>query len=131
MNRFNAARKAGFTLLEVMIALAVLAVASAGLVSAVSQNVRQGGYLEEKTLALWVAGNRLAEMRVARAFPGTGRATDEAELGGREWKIQVETSETSHPGLRRVEVSVAPGSREFGRDFRPIVTLTGFLGQPQ
>lgn len=122
---------AGFTLLEVMIALAVLAVASAGLVSAVSQNVRQGGYLEEKTLAMWVAGNKLTEMRVSGAFPGKGRASDEAELGGREWKIQVEASETSHPGLRRVEVSVGRASGEFGRDFRPIVTLTGFLGQKQ
>ena len=131
MKHSRKCRQAGFTLLEVMIALAVLAVASAGLVSAVSQNVRQGGYLEEKTLALWVAGNRLAEMRVSRAFPGKGRATDETEMGGREWKIQVETSETSHPGLRRVEVSVAAAGGEFGRDFRPIVTLTGFLGQPQ
>lgn len=123
-------RQRAFTLLEVMVALAVLAVAAAGLIGAVSQNVRQSGALEERTVALWLAQNQLTEMQVTRQFPKVGRNTERAEMAGRDWTLQVETTETSHPGLRRVEIGVAPATDDFREERNTIVTLTAFLGQP-
>ncbi len=123
-------RQPGFTLLEVMIALAVLAVAAAGLISSVSQNIRQSGALEERTVALWLAQNQITELQVRHEFPEAGRRTEKVEMAGREWELTLETTETSHPGLRRVEVGVAAARDDFRRERSSIVTVTAFLGAP-
>lgn len=122
-------RSNGFTLLEVMIALAVLSVCSAGLITAVSQTVRQGGRLEEKTLATWVANNRIAEMRATRTYPRIGRETGTAVMAGREWALDIQTFRTPERDLRRVEVGVAPKTEGFQDEIAPAVIVTTYLGQ--
>lgn len=121
----------GFTLLEVMIALAVLSVCSAGLITAVSQTVRQGGRLEEKTLATWVANNRIAEMRATRAYPRIGRESATASMGDREWILDIQTFRTPTRDLRRVEVGVAAKVDGFQGEVSPAVIVTTYLGKPE
>ncbi len=60
----NGARHRGFTLLEVLVALAVLAIAMAALIKTGGENTRSAAYLRDKTLAQWVAMNVIAEQRL-------------------------------------------------------------------
>lgn len=121
----------GFTLLELMIALAVLAVVSIAVFGRGGETVRQLGALEEKTLARWLAEDAVAQMRLARlagAEPmraGTDRRR--VTRGERDWRVVAETTETSHPTLFRVEVAVYAIAE--GRDVGPLDTLTAFVGR--
>lgn len=121
----------GFTLLELMIALAVLAVVSIAVFGRGGETVRQLGALEEKTLARWLAEDAVAQMRLARlASEEPMRAgTDRRRVtrGERDWRVVAETTETSHPTLFRVEVAVYAVAE--GRDVGPLDTLTAFVGR--
>lgn len=131
MSAHRKANRQGFTLLEVMIALAVLSVCSAGLISAVSQTIRQGGRLEEKTLATWVANNQIAEMRATRAYPRIGRQTARASMADRDWALDIQTFRTPTRDLRRVEVGVAVRQAGFQGEISPVVVVTTYLGKPE
>lgn len=119
-------RNAGFTLLEVLVALAVLAVALGALVRAGADSAGNLTYLRDKTFAHWVAMNRIVELRLAEEWPATGTRSGRAEMGGREWRWQAEVAETDDRAIRRVEVAVYP---ETERD-TPLVRRTGFLPEP-
>ena len=109
----------------------MLSVCSAGLITAVSQTVRQGGRLEEKTLATWVANNKIAEMRATRAYPRIGRETDNTTMADRDWVLDVQTFSTPSRDLRRVEVGVAVKVDGFQGDINPAVIVTTYLGNPE
>ena len=64
-------RQHGFTLLEVMVALAVIAFALAAAVSAVSGNTRNAAGLQQRTYAHWVAMNKMAELQISQQWPAT------------------------------------------------------------
>lgn len=104
-------KQAGFTLIEVMMALMVFAVVSIGISRVTSQGAQNALYLQEKTLATWVAQNRLVELRLSnelreRTFTST------VEMAGREWHVEAKVE--SLPPSTLVEslfegtVSVAP-----------------------
>ena len=86
-------------------------------------------YLRNKTLAGWVALNRIAEQELQEEWPSPGTSEGEARMAGRTWTWTVEVSETSDNDVRRVEVTVRPGrdeDREAGATLR-----TAFIGRPQ
>ena len=99
-------RMVGFTLLEVMIALAILSVASAGLVSATGGYLRQTQKIEDKVLAAWVADNWLNELRLAESAPTAGGLKAEASMAGRQWDLQADVIQTNSPLLYRLEIEV-------------------------
>ena len=121
----------GFTLLELMIALAVLAVVSIAVFGRGGETVRQLGALEEKTLARWLAEDAVAQMRLARLASEepmrTGTDRRRVTRGERDWRVVAETTETAHPTLFRVEVAVYTIAE--GRDVGPLDTLTAFVGR--
>ncbi|OPX55033.1 general secretion pathway protein I [Oceanospirillum multiglobuliferum] len=96
----------GFTLLEVMIALAILAVASAGLVTAAGGYIKQSQRLEDKVFAAWAAENWLNELRLAEKAPEVGEASAQAEMAGRQWLLRAQVSSTSSAQLRRLDIKV-------------------------
>ena len=108
MSRPTRRPQAGFTLMEVLIAVAVLAIALGALTKSASDNARNAAYLEEKTLAHWVGINKATELRLANAWPDPGRANGSEELGNRQWLWQMEISVTPEPDLRRIDIAVAP-----------------------
>ena len=120
----------GFTLIEMLVALTVIAVVGLAVSSAIGNVVSQTYTLEQRLMAHWVAENHLARVRLARfgntdAVP-TGRETERVRMSGRNWRIEREITETTHPWLRRIEVEVYEVAD--GDDIGPLDTLVGFLG---
>ncbi|EAS62977.1 type II secretion system protein GspI [Photobacterium angustum] len=98
--------KQGFTLLEVLVALAIFAVAALGIMKAVSQHLNTLGYLEEKTFAAMVADNELAQLHLSGQYP-TSSKTGKSTLADREWYWTVKSIKTQQKLLRQIEISVA------------------------
>ncbi len=124
---FPGARRRGFTLLEVLVATAIFAVAALGLLNAQSSQVRTNQHLGDKTFAHWVALNRLAELRLEKAFPEVGQGESTARMAGREWLVTTQVQATPVANVRLVVISVAENSRDFGDKPPPITRVTGFL----
>lgn len=113
----------GFTLIEVLIALAVVALAMLGLTRVATMQVRDFDALRERTLAGWVAANVLEETRIAVSLPATGRSNGRVEFASRAWRWTRDVSATPDPQLRRIDVQV------FTEDtHEPVASLAGFAG---
>lgn len=115
---------AGFSLLEVLIALAVFSTAALAMLSFSTRIVAQHSLLEEKTLALWVAENTLEEFRMQRPWPAGGHQERWVENSERRWKVSIDVEDTVQAGLRRMVVEVR---RE--NDPAPLAALTGYRGE--
>ena len=123
MQRAAVAR--GFTLIEVLAALVIVALGMLGVIQAVTQTARNGTYLREKTIAHWVAMNVITEQRLQASPPNTSEASDEVELAGQRWRWTLTVTQTSVDSMRRMDVAVRPADRPDGD---PLVTVTGFYG---
>ena len=119
-------RATGFTLLEVLVALAVLAIAMGAIINAVTQSIANTAYLRDQTLASWVALNQVNERLLdSEPWPEEGSRDGSAELANRAWRWQVRFAKTDDPDLRRIEVTVR--TAENG----PVLsTLTAFKANP-
>jgi general secretion pathway protein I len=100
-------RESGFTLVEAVVALAIVALGMMALYMQLNQYAVTATYMEEKTLASWIATNRLTELSVEPSWPELGTEENEIEFAGRSWRYTVDVSETQVENLRRVDVSVA------------------------
>ena len=110
----------GFSLIEALVALAVLAIATVGLIGAVEQHIDSTRAMELRSAAMWVAENRLAELGVGAA------AGDRVTMLDTNWTVAASKRATDDPEIARVRISV---TRE--GDKTPIATLDGFLDQPE
>jgi len=96
----------GFTLVEVLVALAVLAIALAAVMRAMGQAVDTTVSLREHDVALWVAQNRMAEHEMRKDWPATDTKDGDAQMGGEKWYWREQVSTTPEPKLRRIEITV-------------------------
>lgn len=119
---------AGFTLLEVLVALGVLALTMAAVIKAVGSYTGNQVYLRDRTLAVWVARNVLAEQQLEAAWPGVGELKGTADMGRREWRWLATVTQTEEAELRRLDVEVQ--LVDVDEDTRPLAVLSGFLWQP-
>lgn len=123
---------AGFTLVEMLIALVILAVASVALYGRSGQAVSTLYSLEQRTMANWIAQDQLTRLRLNQRFSEqpviTGRESEDLFTVGRLWAIDTEVTDTEVETMWRVEVSVSVVSEDTGKG-EPVVTATGFLGQ--
>lgn len=122
----------GFTLIEMLVALVILAVASVAIYGRSGQAVSTLYSLEQRTLANWIAQDYMTRRRLQqRANPGPvdiGRESEELFSGGRLWAIEAEVTQTDLETMQRIEVAVSTVSEDVGRS-DPILTAVGFLGR--
>ncbi|MDZ4760810.1 MAG: type II secretion system minor pseudopilin GspI [Alphaproteobacteria bacterium] len=112
--------EAGFSLLEALIALSILAVAAAALIGAAEAHIDRVRGLEHRAVASWVAEDELTELRLASGQPTA--STHDREMAGETWRIEIRPSPTSDPELARVDISVSGAS-----DRAPAASLSGFV----
>lgn len=120
----------GFTLIEVMVALAIFVAIALALDSTMSANVRGVTRMEEKTLAEWIASNKLVELQVYQKWPGNGRQDDESEFAGRKWFVETEVADGPFPDTRRIDISVGPKPEGAMTEKHSVSTLTALLVKP-
>ena len=120
-------RQRGFTLLEVMIALAILAVASAGLLTASSGFLRQSSLLEQRVVAQWLLQNRLSELRLAAAAPAIGEQRVKTELAGRRFRLVTQVSATESPLLLRLDLRAFADEETGTPNDYALARLTSFI----
>lgn len=118
-------RSRGFTLLEVMVALAIVSIGLIAAFNGVIQMVHSTTALRERAFADWIAMNQLAEIRVGGEFPEVGRFDGDVEFAGRDWRWEAEVQETGVDGLRRLDIAVA----YIESPEQPVTLLTGFVSR--
>lgn len=118
-------RARGFTLIEVMVALAIAVLALVAVMASISQMVDAGTAMRDRTYAAWVAQNKIAELRLANVEPDVSETNGDVEFAGLEWDWRATVSETGVEYLYRVDVDVS-----FAGSDDVIRTVTGFIGEP-
>jgi general secretion pathway protein I len=115
----------GFTLLEVMVALAIVAIGLIAAFNGIIQMAHSTSFLRERALADWIAMNEITQIRISGNFPDVGRFDGDVEFAGRNWRWEAQVSDTGVEGLRRIDMSVA--YEETPRD--AVTIVTGFVSQ--
>ena len=118
-------RAAGFTLIEILVAVAILAVALAATTRAAS--LATDGALEtrHRLLATWAAQNRVSEVRARGIFPPAATTRLTTEQGGLGLALEETVSDTPNPTIRRMDIAVADA-----RDPNRVLTrLTAYVSQ--
>ena len=134
------AENSGFTLLEVLVALLVLALSLGAVIQTAADYTQNQVYLRDRTFAEWVARNQLAttllEGLLVKRWPSIGQQKGEVEfpassteVGGREWRWVMQVTQTPDEDLRRLDIEVFPLNAD--DDQPPLARLSGFMGKPQ
>src|ERR1700761_6399340 len=116
----------GFTLVEVLVALMIIAMGLAALMIAVSGTARTSGMLRDKTIAGWIALNRLTEVRLNLNKFGQNTDTGEVDFANRKWHYDTRYFNTSINSMKRVVVRVYAG--DLKSKGNPLVESVGFTG---
>lgn len=119
------AKVAAFTLIEVLAALVIVSLGMLGVIQAVGQTASNSTYLRDKTLAHWVAMNRLTEVRLQRSAPKADKTSDEVEMAGRRWRWTMEVKQTPVESIRRIDIGVRLAEAKEGSS---LASLSGFYG---
>lgn len=118
-------RQNGFTLLEVMVALVIVALAFSAVAASMSQMIDAASTMRERTYASWIGLNKITEMRLANAVPEVSETSGEVDYAGTTWAWRAVVSETGVENLFRVDVTVSHAGSEDA-----IRMVTGFIGEP-
>ena len=107
-----------------MVALAVVSIGLLAISKALSHSIDVAQQLESRTIANWVASNRMAELRMNRIFTAAGSTIQEQTMAGRNWKIIDTYFGTQDPNISRVTVEVFEDESE-----QKIYSVVGFLAR--
>ena len=123
--------RTGFTLLELMVALSILAIALAAVMRAVGAATANLDEVRLRTLAMWVADNRLAEHRARSSWLALGKNEGQAQQGEVNFSWIENVQATPNAQFRRIEVTVWLMNEADQTKNRQLHSLNGFLSQPK
>jgi len=115
----------GFTLIEVLVALVIVALSLTALAASMSQMIDAATTMRDRTYASWIAQNKIVEMRLANVVPEVATTSGELEYGNATWEWQAVVSETGIENFMRIDVSISYYGEEY-----IVRTVTGFIGEP-
>lgn len=119
----------GFTLIEVLVAMAIFGVVALTLLTQTREQTRQAASLEDRLLAHWVATNTMADLQSAGQLPELGKIETNTVMAGRDWLIIMTAATTPSPDVRSMEVQVSSYDPVTGDNGSPLVNVVGFIGQ--
>lgn len=120
-------RQVGFTLVEILVSLAILSIILGALIQTAGANASNAARLRDRAVAEWVASNRLAELQLALSFPDIGSRTGDDEVFGTRWFWKTIVQKVEDEDLRRVDIEV----RRSEDSDNPVVTIAGFVSHPR
>lgn len=118
-------RARGFTLIEVVVALAIVGVGMFAVFKTIGDTANNVSFLRDRTIAAWIADNRITEIRLTGQMPSVDETEGDVEMADRRWHWVAKVSQTQVDGLRRIDVSVR---REGDAAGSSILSLAGFVG---
>jgi len=123
MNLVN--RNVGFTLIEVLVAVAIFAIMATAVQKTISVRLQISQDLENITIASWIAQNKLNE---ARFSPDNtkGKKQTSVEMAARTWRVTTEFETTKNDSINRIDVNVAL-KNDVTDEHEPYYTLSGFV----
>ena len=121
--RRNANR--GFTLIEVLAALIIVALGMLAVIKGVNETVRNSNYLRDKTLAHWIAMNQLTEVRLSGRVPEIAKSDGDLQFAGQKWRWKMNVTQTPVKSMRRIDINVR---RDGMPDTSSLAAITGFYG---
>jgi len=121
----NPERARGFTLIEVVVAIAIVGIGMFAVFKTIADTANNVGFLRDRTIAAWIADNRITEIRLTGQLPSVDQTEGEVEMAGRRWHWVAKVSQTQVNGLRRIDVGVRRAEDAAGTS---ILSLAGFVG---
>ena len=118
-------RARGFTLIEVLVALAIVTIGMAAVLEALTSSANVTLFLRHKTFAEWVALNQLERVRLSGQYPHNGTSTGKVKFAKNTWRWRQKVTNTPVPGVQRIEVMARPKSQSRGW----AASVTGYLGR--
>jgi general secretion pathway protein I len=116
----------GFTLIETVVALLIVALGMTAVFMQVGQFARSSILMQDKTLASWIGSNVVTELSLETSWPETGDSEEEIAYANRVWHVTIAITETEVENLRRADVSVSLADRPD----RVIHTVSGLIEPP-
>lgn len=100
-------QQSGMTLLEVMLALVIMATSGVAVMNAASGALNSQAHLQNKTLALWVASNALTELKLTKTWPSSSWQYSTAEFAGVTWYVRYQSVETGDSSFKALDLEVS------------------------
>jgi general secretion pathway protein I len=117
----------GFTLIEVMLAMAIFSIAGIALLSASDNNIKNLSHLENKVLANWLASNQLVEVTLDTTWPPKNNKKGTVEMAGQEWFWLQKVIKTENQDMRSIVIEI----RNDEDEKLPITTMVTFVSKSQ
>ena len=123
-------RSAGFTLIEVLVALIIVAFGMGALLATLSSAADSAGTLRDKSFAQWIAMNRITELRLRGGALVVGKTSGDVEFAGQTWRWFQEVLDPGIAGMLRIDVSVVRANSVTAKNKAPpaLALATGFIG---
>lgn len=126
-------RAEGFTLIEVMIALAIFAISMTTLMAAMNTNARNLDNLQNRTLAQWLASNHMTGLLTTRNFPSENEKIEKVKFGGtdkpREWVVRIRMEPMVDKNFKHLIVSAGEEINKEPQYYATVDTFVSVAGR--